>query len=149
VRVTGLGILCALGNNKDEVFQKLLGLRSEERSQLFRKPTHLKTIGSRIELPLVAEVPLSNQELISSIGLKPAFFRRTSRAGLLAIHAVKEAAEDAQLLQSSIAIDRIGLFCGSSLAGTTDLEILYRQFVTRGKSQPPQPCAFWLLQLSE
>lgn len=135
IGVTGIGMLCALGETRDQVFEKLCGL--SDRKNLFRQPPHLLERGCGPTTPMIAEVLLSDEQLAARTGLTAKRLRRTSRATLLAIVSVQEALADSGLLSAGIAPERIGLFCGTSLAGTTELELLFRDFHFKGKSKKP------------
>lgn len=137
IAVTGIGMICSAGNTASEVLAELCQEKGMSREAWFRPSTHLKANGAQGELPLVAEVPLSDQALRDRTGLSPETLKRTSRAGLLALLAIQEALQDSGLLSMGIPADRIGIFCGTSLGGTTDLEALFREYVSTGKTRRP------------
>jgi len=137
IRVTGLGAICSVGHNHHDVFHQLKERRGQ-RDSAFRTSSHLLRQGSQGDLPQVAEVSLTDQELATALGLSPKLRRRTSRAALLALHAIDEAVKDAKLQASDYAPTRIGIYGASSLAGTTDLEILFREYTTQGKCRRPR-----------
>ena len=147
IAVTGIGMICSAGNNAPQVFAELCQEKGSGREAWFRPSTHLAANGATGDLPLVAEVALSDEELRRRTGFPRETLKRTSRAGLLALLAIQEALVDSGLLSSGISPERIGIFCGTSLGGTTDLDNLQLRCrrhhirIHEGQRAPPRHLA--------
>jgi 3-oxoacyl-[acyl-carrier-protein] synthase II len=128
VAVTGIGLICALGGTREAVWEGLVEGRCG-----IGDVTLFDTTGYRSRC--AAEV----RDLDSSC-FSPRERRRWSRSDRLAVLAADEALEDAGLLDSGIAPDRVGVLLG---AGTGDLlrnEEYYFTMLRRGldRARPSQ-----------
>ena len=85
--ITGEGIICAIGQDKQSVLDSLQHKHSGIGTMQFLRSCHK-------ELP-VGEVPLSNDDMRSQLGVKDTMINRTTLMGMLA---VRQALEDARLL---------------------------------------------------
>lgn len=132
IAVTGLGAICTLGMSSSEVFSNLCLFGEAGAGRHFRAPECLSTAfreGGRV----VAGVPLDDAALRDRVGLGRAGAGRFGRASLLVLHAVQEALADAGLLGRGIQPERIGVFGGTSMAGTEATERLLRQYLEEGR----------------
>ncbi len=113
--VTGVGLVSALGvgveQNLASIRQGVSGIKS--------KPEYLRTTN---EVP-VGELSMSNKELHQRLSISPG--EHLSRTALLAILAVREALEDAQLDLTR----RVGLISSTSVAGMDLTEHFFEDFI--------------------
>lgn len=116
VFVTGTGIVSAIGNNVAEALDSLMNRRSG-----VGKITRLETF-YRDSIP-VAEVKLSNEELLHACGLKSQGTR--TRTGLLGMLAAREAMQNAGLDPSA---QRTALLSATSVGGMDRSEHFYDVF---------------------
>lgn len=124
ISITGVGITCNLGNKTKDIVEKLTKFSPDVRDKHIRFPAHYDG-KLRTDLCRVAEVQDSNKELFEQLEVKCKRLSDISRSELMAIYAIKEAT--AAKLQKYPS-DRVGLFCGTSQAGTTQLEKFYTQY---------------------
>lgn len=116
VYVTGLGIVCAIGNNQTEVLSSLLAQKTG-----VDKLTLFDSINGHLP---VGEVKLSNEEMCKILNLKSTTgYTRTSLLGMLA---ASEAVTNASLEISEN--KRIGLVSATSVGGMDTSEEFYRDF---------------------
>jgi 3-oxoacyl-[acyl-carrier-protein] synthase II len=115
IAVTGAGIVCSIGRNKDEVWQSIVDARAGI-GKLTRFP------GESFPTDLAAEV---------SADLPKA--RRLSRTDLLAVIAAKEAIEQA----GTIALARAVVSTGTSTGGLLEGEEYYFRRIVRGRRRAP------------
>ena len=113
--VTGVGLVSALGvgveQNLASIRQGVSGIKS--------KPEYLRTTN---EVP-VGELSMSNEELHQRLSISPG--EHLSRTALLAILAVREALEDAQVDLTR----RVGLISSTSVAGMDLTEHFCEDFI--------------------
>lgn len=113
--VTGVGLVSALGvgveQNLASIRQGVSGIKS--------KPEYLRTTN---EVP-VGELSMSNEELHQRLSISPG--EHLSRTALLAILAVREALEDAQVDLTR----RVGLISSTSVAGMDLTEHFFEDFI--------------------
>lgn len=113
--VTGVGLVSALGvgveQNLASIRQGISGIKS--------KPEYLRTTN---EVP-VGELSMSNEELHQRLSISPG--EHLSRTALLAILAVREALEDAQVDLTR----RVGLISSTSVAGMDLTEHFFEDFI--------------------
>lgn len=115
VFVTGLGIISAIGLNKDEVLYSLLNSKSG-----IGKIENLKTKHNNIP---VAEVKFNESQLSEIAGVNDnTGYTRTS---LLGIIAATEAFNDAKLSVN----DRVSLISATTVGGMCNSELLYKDFL--------------------
>jgi 3-oxoacyl-(acyl-carrier-protein) synthase len=102
VYITGMGAICAIGSNAEEVRESLCsGQSGIEKTSLLQAPLKFETV--------TGEVALTNSELADYCGVDPQLPRTT----LLAIKAAEEAIKDAGLDYSGL---KTGLISGQQLA---------------------------------
>lgn len=107
IAITGIGMICALGTEREAVWQRMLA------GQCGIGPVSLfDTEGYRSRI--AAEVDLSEVKA----RLTPYQRRRWSRSDMMGVTAAEEAVEDAGLLDSGLDRARVGVLLG---AGTGDL----------------------------
>lgn len=106
--ITGEGIVCAVGLDKQQVLQSLQHKHTGIGVMKHLRSTHL-------ELP-VGEVPLSNDEMRNELGITDSYSNRTSLMGMLA---VKQALADAGIDKQTVGKNnlRIVLVSGTTVAG--------------------------------
>ncbi len=107
VVISGKGIVSALGIGVQQTLDALLAMRSGVGTMRFLASEHK-------ELP-VGEVPLSDAELKAALGIDARV--EISRTALMAIHAVRQALSDAELLGRDLSALRIAFISGTTVAG--------------------------------
>lgn len=122
VFVTGIGIISAIGADVNEVLESMHLSRS---GLVFS--SYLDTIYKN-EIP-VAEVKVSNQELLDRVGFKSS--QTYTRTALLGLIAAKEAIACARIENMNDA--RTGLISGTSVGGMDRSEIFLKEFLTNNK----------------
>lgn len=105
--ITGLGILCSIGNSAQEV---LHSLRQGERG--IRTVRYLET--EHKELP-VGEVQLSDDEMKALLGISPNTI--VSRTTLMGALAIRQAMADAGITAESLRNKRVALISGTTVGG--------------------------------
>lgn len=115
VAVTGLGVLCAIGNDSQSVLSALRrGDTGVGRMRYLRS--------SHTELP-VGEVKMSDEELMSLLGMKRD--RPVSRTVLMGAVAVRQAMHDSGLTASDLRGRRVALLSGTTVGGMDVTERLF------------------------
>ncbi len=110
IAITGEGIICAIGDNKQQVLESLQQQRSGIGEMRYLRSTHH-------ELP-VGEVKHSDDELMAALGIDAP--EPVSRTALLGMVAVRQALDDADLLSpltSHLSPLKILLISGTTVAG--------------------------------
>ncbi len=117
--ITGEGIICAIGQDKQSVLDSLQHKHSGIGTMQFLNSCHK-------ELP-VGEVPLSNDDMRYQLGVKDKLINRTTLMGMLA---VRQALEDAGIQYDTIKEKplRLVLISGTTVAGMDITEDLFDQF---------------------
>ena len=117
--ITGEGIICAIGQDKPSVLDSLQHKHSGIGTMQFLRSCHK-------ELP-VGEVPLSNDDMRSQLGVKDTMINRTTLMGMLA---VRQALEDAGIQCDAVKEKplRLVLISGTTVAGMDITEDLFDQF---------------------
>ena len=120
--ITGAGIVSAIGVGKEETLRAL----REERSGI-RPLRYLKT--DHHEFP-VGEVQLSNDEMCALLGIDPAQ-QPTTRTALMGMVALKEALEQAELIENGkLKIENyFPLISGTTVGGMDKSEQYYLDFL--------------------
>jgi 3-oxoacyl-(acyl-carrier-protein) synthase len=127
--ITGEGILCAIGQDKQGVLRSLRAQRSG-----IGVMKHLQSVHQ--ELP-VGEVPLSNEDMRRLLGLANApFVNRTTLMGMLA---VRQALADAHIDKAQVKKHalRLVLISGTTVAG---MDITERLFCRLEESAEARQC---------
>ena len=117
--ITGEGIICAIGQDKQSVLDSLQHKHSGIGTMQFLRSCHK-------ELP-VGEVPLSNDDMRNLLGVKDTLINRTTLMGMLA---VRQALEDAGIPCDTVKEKplRLVLISGTTVAGMDITEDLFDQF---------------------
>ena len=136
IAITGLGVVSSLGHNVDTFWSNLSTQPSNGFESYLDFPNELLTRkkADQTNYPLVSEVRLSKKDLQEMLGLSPKRTRRMSRATLFALCSIKEAIKDSKLDFSMIDPKKIGIFGGTTLAGTDELEKHILNYQLNGKS---------------
>lgn len=128
IAITGLGIISAIGNNRQEVLSSLLNKRSG-----IGEIRYLRTLHQ--SLP-VGEVCLSNEEMKKQLNIDES--RELSRTALLGMTAVDEALEDGNIgagkngLEDAEAKHRVVLINGTTVGGMDITENHFSEIANGG-----------------
>ena len=107
IAITGLGIICAIGNNSQQVLDSLVNRKTGVCMMKYLQSCHK-------ELP-VGEVKLSDDELKTLLGLPvESLYSRTTLLGAVA---VKQAMADAGLSADMLAGKKVVLISGTTVGG--------------------------------
>ena len=107
IAITGLGIICAIGNNSQQVIDSLVNRKTGVGMMKYLQSCHT-------ELP-VGEVKLSDDELKTLLGLPvESLYSRTTLLGAVA---VKQAMADAGLSADMLAGKKVVLISGTTVGG--------------------------------
>ena len=107
IAITGLGIICAIGNNSQQVLDSLVNKQTGVGMMKYLQSCHT-------ELP-VGEVKLSDDELKTLLGLPvESLYSRTTLLGAVA---VKQAMADAGLSADMLAGKKVVLISGTTVGG--------------------------------
>lgn len=120
VAITGMGIVCAIGNDEAEVAKALTARQSGIGEMRYLQSAHH-------ELP-VGEVKMSNDEMKRQLGID--VHREVSRTALMAILAVRQALTQAKVGRDSAR--RIVLISGTTVAGMDITEQSFRKMMEQG-----------------
>lgn len=123
IGITGLGIICAIGNNTGEVLDALREGRSGIRPMKYLPSVHT-------EIP-VGEIQLSTEEMKAMLGVEEELASRTALMGAIA---VKEALADAGI--RDLSGKRVALLSGTTVGVMDVTEV---QFERLGGSDPRIP----------
>ena len=122
--ITGEGIVCAIGNNKQEVLQSLLDSQSGIGEMHYLQSSHH-------ELP-VGEVKLSNDDIKSLLGIPTS--EAVSRTTLMGMMAVGQALAEAHIIYpQKIGNKRIVLISGTTVGGMDITEQLFDEMTSTGR----------------
>ncbi|HEY5610656.1 MAG TPA: beta-ketoacyl synthase N-terminal-like domain-containing protein, partial [Thermoanaerobaculia bacterium] len=126
--ITGLGILCSIGSNRDEVWRAITESR-DGFGPLTRFP------GETFPTDIAAEV---NGDFNAAIQRFPRNeIRRMSRTDRLAVVAADEAIRQAEASGHPIARDRTIVSSGTSTGGLLEGESYYFKRLIRGRRKTP------------
>lgn len=115
ISVTGMGVICAIGNDLPSVLDSLRSGRSGIRPMKYLQSRHR-------ELP-VGEVQMSNEQMKQLLGISdPAPVSRTSLMGAIAI---REALSQAAV--GSLSGKRVALISGTTVGGMDVTELYFEQ----------------------
>jgi len=131
IAITGAGIVCSIGRNKEEVWQSIVDARAGI-GKLTRFP------GETFPTDIAAEVQMERQALsLSNGGLRARrSTRRLSRTDLLAVMAAKEAIEQASA-NAPLPLERTIVSTGTSTGGLLEGEDYYFRRIVRGRRRAP------------
>jgi 3-oxoacyl-[acyl-carrier-protein] synthase II len=119
IAVTGAGIVCSIGRNKDEVWQSIVESRAGI-GKLTRFPG--ETFPTDLAAEASAELPKA---------------KRLSRTDLLAVVAAKEALDQATAQAGDIPLARAVVSSGTSTGGLLEGEDYYFRRLVRGRRRAP------------
>lgn len=117
ISITGLGIICAIGNDAPTVLDSLRKGESGIGSMRYLKSTHR-------DLP-VGEVKLSNEEMKQMLGVEAS--RIVSRTSLMGAIAIRQALASAGI--ESIEGRRVALISGTTVGGMDVSELHFEQML--------------------
>ncbi len=123
IAVTGAGIICSIGRNKEEVWRSIVEGRAGI-GKLTRFP------GETFPTDLAAEV---TEELEGMLPIGKREARRMSRTDLLAVIAANEAIEQAKAGPSPLPLDRAIVSTGTSTGGLLEGEDYYFNRIVVGR----------------
>lgn len=116
--ITGAGIVCSIGLNKEDVRASLLARQSGV--------GHIKYLNTTHKSFPVGEVKLSNEQMCGILGIPTDI--PTTRTSLMGMMALKEAVEQAQL--SGDDIRNSGFISGTTVGGMDKSEQYYLDFLS-------------------
>ena len=131
IAITGLGIICAIGNNSQQVFDSLVNRKTGVGMMKYLQSCHT-------ELP-VGEVKLSDDELKTLLGLPvESLYSRTTLLGAVA---VKQAMADAGLSADMLAGKKVVLISGTTVGGmdVTERILVDMREALQTPNQQPSP----------
>lgn len=126
IAIIGTGIVCAIGNNKEEVLEALLRRQTGIGTMRFLHSAHH-------ELP-VGEVKLSNEEMKASLGIEPS--KEVSRTELLGLVALRQAVKEGAVRRSDG--KRVVLVNGTTVGGMDITEQHYAELRSHADDHLPQ-----------
>jgi len=124
VAVTGVGIICSIGRNKDEVWRSIRESRAGI-AKLTRFPGETFPTDMAAEVAGELQLPISRREA-----------KRMSRTDLLAVIAANEAIDQANEC-SPLRLERAVVSTGTSTGGLLEGEDYYFRRVVRGRDRAP------------
>jgi len=126
IAVTGVGIICSIGHNKDEVWTSIRESRSGIR-KLTRFPgeTFPTDLAAEVDAVIAPKLPIERREA-----------RRLSRSDLLAVVAASEAIAEASE-KSPLPLERAIVSSGTSTGGLLEGEDYYFTRLVRGRRRAP------------
>lgn len=119
ISITGSGIICAIGTDKETVLESLRGKKTGIDAMRYLSSVHK-------ELP-VGEVKLSNDELRALLGVVSD--EDISRTTLLGAYALKQAIENSGLTKEYMSAKRLTLISGTTVGGMDVTERHYRRML--------------------
>lgn len=119
ISITGSGIICAIGTDKDSVFQSLKQKKTGIGTLQYLQSVHK-------ELP-VGEVKMSNEELRSSLDIVTS--DDLSRTALLGTYALKQAIENSGITKEYMNGKRVALISGTTVGGMDVTERYYHRML--------------------
>lgn len=132
IAITGLGIICAIGNNSQQVFDSIVNRKTGVGMMKYLQSCHT-------ELP-VGEVKLSDDELKTLLGLPvESLYSRTTLLGAVA---VKQAMADAGLSADKLVGKKVVLISGTTVGGmdvTERILVDMREALQTPNTQQPSP----------
>ena len=132
IAITGLGIICAIGNNSQQVLDSLVNRKTGVGMMKYLQSCHT-------ELP-VGEVKLSDDGLKTLLGLPvESLYSRTTLLGAVA---VKQAMADAGLSADMLAGKKVVLISGTTVGGmdvTERILVDMREALQTPNTQQPSP----------
>src|SRR4051812_34536569 len=124
IAVTGVGIICSIGRNKDEVWRSIRESRAGI-TKLTRFPGETFPTDMAAEVASELQLPISRREA-----------KRMSRTDLLAVIAAKEAIDQANE-HAPLRLERAVVSTGTSTGGLLEGEDYYFRRIVRGRRRAP------------
>ncbi|HJW93355.1 MAG TPA: beta-ketoacyl-[acyl-carrier-protein] synthase family protein [Thermoanaerobaculia bacterium] len=124
IAVTGVGIICSIGRNKDEVWRSIRESRAGI-TKLTRFPGETFPTDMAAEVASELQLPISRREA-----------KRMSRTDLLAVIAAKEAIDQANE-HAPLRLERAVVSTGTSTGGLLEGEDYYFRRLVRGRDRAP------------
>lgn len=118
ISITGLGIICSIGNNADDVLDSLRKGESGVRSMKYLQSKHQ-------DIP-VGEVQLSNEEMKQLLGIESS--APISRTSLMGAIAIRQALKDAKI--EDLEGKRVAVISGTTVGGMDITERYFEQMKT-------------------
>jgi 3-oxoacyl-[acyl-carrier-protein] synthase II len=123
IAVTGAGILCSIGRNKEEVWTSIRESRAGiAKLKAFPGETFPTDIAAEVDADLESMLPLTRREA-----------RRLSRSDRMAIIAAKEALDQANSAAAPLPVERAIVSTGTSTGGLLEGEDFYFRRLVRGR----------------
>ncbi|HEX7150840.1 MAG TPA: beta-ketoacyl-[acyl-carrier-protein] synthase family protein [Thermoanaerobaculia bacterium] len=123
IAVTGLGIICAIGRNQEEVWASIAASRDGiDTLTRFPGETFPTTIAAQIDGDLASMLPIARREA-----------KRMSRSDLLAVIAANEALEQANAGATKLPLTRAIVSTGTSTGGLLEGEAYYFDRLVQGR----------------
>jgi 3-oxoacyl-[acyl-carrier-protein] synthase II len=123
IAVTGAGIICSIGRNKEEVWRSIVESRAGiGKLTKFPNETFPTDIAAEVSEPVETMLPIGRREA-----------RRMSRTDLLAVIAANEAIEQANESGSSLPVERAIVSTGTSTGGLLEGEDYYFKRIVVGR----------------
>jgi 3-oxoacyl-[acyl-carrier-protein] synthase II len=123
IAVTGAGIICSIGRNKDEVWRSIVESRAGiGKLTKFPNETFPTDIAAEVAEPVETMLPIGKREA-----------RRMSRTDLLAVIAANEAIEQANEKGSPLPVERAIVSTGTSTGGLLEGEDYYFKRIVVGR----------------
>ena len=123
IAITGAGIICSIGRNKEEVWRSIVESRAGIRKLTkFPNETFPTDIAAEVSEPVDGLLPISRREA-----------RRMSRTDLLAVIAANEAIEQANGSGSPLPVGRAIVSTGTSTGGLLEGEDYYFKRIVVGR----------------
>ena len=127
IAVTGAGIICSIGRNKEEVWRSICESRAGiRRMTRFAGESFPTDIAAEVEEEIERLVPLSGRET-----------RRLSRTDILAVVAAKEALDQANQNAGPLPLDRAIVSTGTSTGGLFEGEDFFFKRLVVGRRRAP------------
>ena len=127
IAVTGAGIICSIGRNKEEVWRSICESRAGiRRMTRFAGESFPTDIAAEVEEEIEGLVPLSGRET-----------RRLSRTDILAVVAAKEALDQANQNARPLPLDRAIVSTGTSTGGLLEGEDFFFKRLVVGRRRAP------------
>lgn len=117
IYITGLGIISAIGNNVDESVRSFRNKKTGIGSIKYLNTVHKDKF-------LAGEVKLSNDELLSNLGIDRTLYCEHTRTSLLGIMAAKQAATQAGLTYEEL--KNVALVSATTVGGMDKTELCYQ-----------------------
>ncbi|HEU4521293.1 MAG TPA: beta-ketoacyl-[acyl-carrier-protein] synthase family protein [Thermoanaerobaculia bacterium] len=127
IAVTGLGIICSIGRNRDEVWRSICESRAGiGKLTRFPRETFPTDIAAEVEADIDSLVPLTGREA-----------KRMSRTDLLAVIAAHQALEQANEASLPLPTRRAVVSTGTSTGGLLEGEEFYFKRLVVGRKRAP------------